>query len=100
MQKAGFLMAWLKYEYDSGHHILHPSIEILTKFSHQNLMPRHSLDSTIPSFPKSEISSLEPSSVVVQPGLCRTWSETPKTGFLVSQLTLMLIKEYRSLIYI
>ena len=40
------------------------------------------MDSTIPLLPKSEISSLKPSSVAVQPGLCRTWSETPKTGFL------------------
>ena len=37
--------------------------------------------STIPLLPKSEISSLYPSSVAVQHGLCRTWSETPKTGF-------------------
>ena len=46
-----------------------------------------SIDSTIPlSLPKSEISSLYPSSVAVQPGLCRTWSETPMTGFLVTRL--------------
>ena len=38
-------------------------------------------DSTIPLLPKSEISSLELSSVVVQPGLCLTKSETPKTRF-------------------
>ena len=38
--------------------------------------------------PKSEISSLWPSSVAVQPGLCHTWSEIPKTGF----LTLRFIK--------
>ena len=31
--------------------------------------------STIPLLPKNEIPNLEPSSVVVQPGLCRTWSE-------------------------
>ena len=43
-------------------------------------------DSTIPLLPKSEISSLQPSSVAVQPGLCRTWSETPKTGFLTTRL--------------
>ena len=43
-------------------------------------------DSTIPLLPKSEISSLQPSSVAVQPGLCRTWSETPKTGFLRTRL--------------
>ena len=34
-------------------------------------------DSTIPFLPKSEISSLKLSSVAAQPGLCRTWSETP-----------------------
>ena len=44
------------------------------------------IDSTIPLLPKSEISSLQPSSVISQPGLCRTWSETPKTGFLTSRL--------------
>ena len=38
--------------------------------------------STILPLPKSKISSLYPSSVTVQPGLCRTWPETPKTGFL------------------
>ena len=43
-------------------------------------------DSTIPLLPKYEISSLLPSSVTVQPGLCRTWSETPKTGFLTTRL--------------
>ena len=32
-------------------------------------------DSTIPLLSKSEISSLQPSSAAVQPGLCRTWSE-------------------------
>ena len=43
-------------------------------------------DSTTPLLPKSEISSLQPSSVAVQPGLCGTWSETPKTGFLTTRL--------------
>ena len=45
-------------------------------------------DSTIPLLPKSEISSLQSSSVTVQPGLCRTWSEIPKTGFLRTRLIL------------
>ena len=45
-------------------------------------------DGTIPLLPKSEISSLQPSSVAVQPGLCGTWSETPKTGFLRTRLIL------------
>ena len=40
------------------------------------------MDSTIPRLFKSEISSFYPSSVAAQAGLCQTWSETPKTGFL------------------
>ena len=43
-------------------------------------------DSIIPLLSKSEISSFQPSSVAVQPGLCRTWSETLKTGFLTTRL--------------
>ena len=39
------------------------------------------IDSTIPLLPKSEISSPQPSSVDVQLGLCRTWSETPEDWF-------------------
>ena len=34
------------------------------------------IDSTIPLLPKSEILSLWPSSIAVQPGLCLTRSET------------------------
>ena len=48
-------------------------------------------DSTIPLLPKSEISSLYPSSVAAQLGLCRTWSETPKTCFLTTRLILLSI---------
>ena len=44
------------------------------------------MDSAIPLLSKSEISSLCPSSVAVQPGLCRTWPEIPKTGFLRTRL--------------
>ena len=43
-------------------------------------------DSTIPQLPISKISSLLLSSVAVQPGLCQTWLETPKTGFLTTRL--------------
>ena len=43
-------------------------------------------DSTIHLPLKSEISSFYPASVTVQAGLCQTWSETPKTGFLASRL--------------
>ena len=51
----------------------------------QRLCFRHS-DSTISLLPKSEISSFLPFSETAQTGLCRTWSETPKTGFLASWL--------------
>ena len=44
------------------------------------------IESTIPLLPKYEISRLPLSSEVVQPGLCGTWSETPKTGFLTTRL--------------
>ena len=43
-------------------------------------------DSTIPLPPKTEFSRLWPSSVAVQPGLCRTWSKITKTGFLATRL--------------
>ena len=46
----------------------------------QRLCFRYS-DSTICLLLKSEISSFSPFSVTVQAGLCRTWSEIPKTGF-------------------
>ena len=45
-------------------------------------------ESTIPLLYESEISSLKPSSVVVQLGLCQTWSETPKTDFPTTRLVL------------
>ena len=41
--------------------------------------------STIPLLP-IKISNLYPSSAEAQPGLCLTWSETPNTGLVVSQL--------------
>ena len=46
------------------------------------------LDSIIPLVSISNFSSLYPVSVTVQTGLCRTcnWSQTPKTGFLVTWL--------------
>ena len=44
------------------------------------------IDSTIPPLPKSEISSLLPSSVAVQPCVRWIWLETKKTGFLFTRL--------------
>ena len=43
--------------------------------------PLFSPHSTIPLQHKSEISSLSASSVIIQPGLYRTWSETPEDRF-------------------
>ena len=53
------------------------------------------VDSTIPLLSNSEISSLYPASVAVQPGLCRTRSETPKTGFLRTRLKYLTVKGSR-----
>ena len=52
-------------------------------------------NSAISLLPKYEISSLRPSSVAVQPGLCQTWSETPKTGFLRTRLIYSYLVNYR-----
>ena len=53
------------------------------------------IDSKIHLLPKSEISSLWPSYVTVKPGLCRTWWETPKTGFLTTrQISFAVIINY------
>ena len=43
-------------------------------------------DSTIPLLQIAKTSSLWSFSESAQVGLCQTWSETPKTGFLASQL--------------
>ena len=55
----------------------------------QRLCFRYS-DNTIPLLSKSEISSFYQSSVVLQPGLCGTWSEFPNTGFLRTKLILVM----------
>ena len=57
--------------------------------AYQRLCFRYMVN-TIPLLPKSEISSLYTSSVAVQPGLCWTWSITPKTGFLTTRLITVL----------
>ena len=45
---------------------------------------------------KSVSSSLKPFSVAVQPRLCWTWSETPNTGFLTTQLIFNIVLCHRS----
>ena len=47
------------------------------------------IDSTIPLLPIYEISSLYPSCVVVQPGLCGAWLETPEDRFSHNEAQLM-----------
>ena len=47
------------------------------------------LDSIIPLVSISKISSLYIASLAVQAGLSLTWSETPKTGFLMTGLILV-----------
>ena len=54
-------------------------------------------DSIFPLLLISEISSFQLFSELVQPGLCRTLSETPKTGFLASRL--IISKELKWLHY-
>ena len=44
------------------------------------------IDSTIPLLSKSKMLGLQLSCVALQPGLCQTWSETRKTGFLRMRL--------------
>ena len=46
----------------------------------------HYLDSIIPLLAKSKISRLQLASEAEQSGLSLTWSETLKTGFLVTKL--------------
>ena len=53
--------------------------------SDQRLCFRYS-DGTFTRLSKSIISSLYSYFVAAKPGLCRTWSESPKTGFLTSKL--------------
>ena len=59
----------------------------------QHLCFRYS-DRTIPLLSITNIPSLYPASVTVQDDLCRTWSETPKTGFLMSRLIYMIQLQY------
>ena len=51
----------------------------------------HCLDSIIPLVFISGISSLYLASVAAQAGLCLTWSQTPKTGFLVTWFNYWLV---------
>ena len=47
------------------------------------------IDSTISLLSNYKISSLKPSTMAVQRGLCPTLSETPKTGFLTMPYIIM-----------
>ena len=52
-------------------------------------------DSTISLLSKSEISSFWASSVAVQPGLCRTWSETLRLVFSERGSSIVSILQYK-----
>ena len=56
------------------------SFAVLNREADQRLCFRY-MDSTIPLLSKSDISSLQPNSVAVQPGLCQTRLETRKLVF-------------------
>ena len=51
--------------------------------------------STIPLLLKYEISSVYPSSDAAQTGLCQTWLETLKTGFLALRLICLCYKSFK-----
>ena len=53
----------------------------------ERLCFRYMIETTIPLFPKSKITNLKPSYMIVQPGMYRTWSEIA-TGFLTAWLLL------------
>ena len=52
------------------------------------------LDSIIPLVPISEISNLYLASVAAQAGLSLPWSQTPKTGFLVTRIRMICCQLY------
>ena len=56
------------------------------------------LDSIISLVSISKISSLYLASVAAQAGLCLTWSQTPKTGFLMTRFKLLMILPVRALL--
>ena len=57
--------------------------QLRSNFAADQLLCFRCIDSIILFLHVSEISSLLPFSVGVQPGLCQTWSKTPMTGFLL-----------------
>ena len=69
-----------------------------TREADQRLCFRYT-DSTIPLLSRNKISSLYPFSEAAQPDLCRTWSETPKTGFLASRLIFRYVHKPRDIYY-
>ena len=89
----GFIMFWLNYMWASSWENLF-MLYANNKGADQPAHPRSlisavvvcCLDSIIPLVSISEMSSLYLASVAVQVGLCLTWWQTPKTGFLVRRL--------------
>ena len=76
--------------HNNGHAMRKPAFCISEKTGANQLHGNHAadqrlcfryMDSTVSSFPKSKILSLQPFSVNVQLGLCHTWSETQRQVF-------------------
>ena len=80
------MLCYIKNQQELGHVMRKPTIYICENKDTDQLsgdseadqgLCFHYIDTciAIPLLSKSEISSLKPSSVAVQPGLCHTWSE-------------------------
>ena len=102
MQNVGFLMTWLIIKskmtivyYKTSRSVRKPDFCLCenkdadqlrgNREADQRLYFRYT-DSTFPPLLIPKFSRFWVSSVTVQAGLCRTWSEIPKTGFLASRL--------------
>ena len=81
------IVAWVPLQAVPSHLILESRYEktCLLHLRKQTAYQRHCFRYKV-SLHRYEISDLLTSSLAAQAGLCRTWSETPKTGVLVNQL--------------
>ena len=90
MVVAGFLIFEFEEKIEESHHekgvFLHMRKQRRSIREADQRICFRNMVRTIHLLPIFEISSLFPSSVAEQPGLCWTWSETPKTGFLMTRL--------------
>ena len=102
IQKTFILIQWINFiravSCENQHFVYAKTktqISFTAREADQRLCFRY-IDRTILLLSKSKISSLYSSSVIAQPCLFGTWSETPKTGFLTTRLILHLNKIMRT----